>query len=158
MDGITCKFYQCSFEFLCFRLQCGKFTKLFLIQKCKVELFFSVYFRLNENGEKVKVTQTMVFPDDHPQYPGQPKGARVICMERFGCFSIIDKDLKQLKERLAQEEDFNSSKYLIEEEMEKIGVEVIFFPKFTCEVSFPCLIFIFDSFFSCGFIYLGITN
>ena len=54
------------------------------------------YYVLKVDGSKQKITQSMVFQEDHPKYPGQPKGARVICFERFGCFSIYKKSLQKV--------------------------------------------------------------
>jgi hypothetical protein len=33
-----------------------------------------------ENGQKV--TQKMIFPNDHAKYPGQPKGIKQVLTER----------------------------------------------------------------------------
>ena len=84
----------------------------------------------------------MVFPDDHPDHPGLAKGAKVICEERFGISSTHKKSLADLKRMLSEEEDFNSSKYLIEEEMEKRNppVKVIFYPKVSVSLVFLKLI------------------
>ena len=81
-------------------------------------------------------------PNDHPdskfaafpKYAGLNKGAKIICIERFGIFSVYNKTFGDLKNMLLMEEDFNSSVYLIEEEMARRDppVMVDFFPKFHC--------------------------
>ena len=106
-------------------------------------IFFS--YRLRDDGTKEKIIQKMSFPlvfdedhpDPNPNYCGKPKGAMVICAERFGIPYIFNKNLAQLRQLLSKEEDFTSSVYLIEEEMSRRNVEVIFFPKFHCEGEHP---------------------
>lgn len=106
--------------------------------------------------------QSMVFPMDHPdhQLRGKPKGIKQVLLERGlwpessrrsdgfaftlecprsherpGC----SKDLPGgccARALLAAQQDFKEQKSRLQEEIEAAGHEVIFYPKFHCEINF----------------------
>jgi hypothetical protein len=77
------------------------------------------------------VVQTMVFPLNHPTYPGQAKGAAVVASERG--FSVEKKLLDEIIEFLESCDDFRNEIGLLEKDTEAYGGTTIFFPKFHCE-------------------------
>ena len=52
------------------------------------------YYKENDQGEKVKINQKMVF--ESGDYQGLPKGLRQVCTERFGEESVEGKKQDQL--------------------------------------------------------------
>ena len=75
--------------------------------------------------------QSLVFPPDHPKYPGLPKGARQIAVER-GLDHTVKK--KYLVAQIAECEDFkNETCELIVKLVESYGFVCLFIPKFHCE-------------------------
>ena len=95
------------------------------------------------DGERV--VQTMVFPNDHPEFPGQAKGMKQVLFERGytqrlrmvckkGCTDgVLQCCAKNILER---EPDFKSQKSLVQEVIEAAGHLCIFLPKFHCELNF----------------------
>ncbi|KAF4699970.1 hypothetical protein FOZ62_002103 [Perkinsus olseni] len=65
-------------------------------------------------------------PWDHPEYPGQAKGLRQVCRERFGDEAVVGLRHEQLAELLKDCEDFRSQPTLLEDEAELRGDRVIF--------------------------------
>ena len=85
--------------------------------------------------------QHMVFQEG-PR-AGEPKGLKVVCSERFGpeavegifhttIFQLISSGLKHddLAAMLRTEEDFMSSKPILQEKLEELGCKLIFGVKF----------------------------
>ena len=97
------------------------------------------------NGQKI--TQPMVFPKDHPEFPDQPKGMRHVLMERglwvdklrMKCrgekctTGSVDCCAKRL---LDLQPDFKEQHSLVQEVIEEAGHICIFLPKFHCELNF----------------------
>lgn len=110
---------------------------------------------LNPGGRQPKIRdgfdhlrgcpQSMVFPDNHPQFPGQPKGIRQVMMERGIWRQGLTLDCKKscpaernccARTILAAQEDFRAQKGRIQEEVEGRGHHCLFYPKFHCELNF----------------------
>lgn len=98
-----------------------------------------------QNGEKV--TQTMVYPSNHPTYPNKAKGIKAVLTEwglcpvsrtRGKCESKCDPDTTSccLKRILERQPDFQQQKSLVQEVIEAAGHLCIFLPKFHCELNF----------------------
>ena len=93
-----------------------------------------------------RITQPMVFPADHPDFPNMPKGMKQVLHER----GIDTQGLKMLcKEKchneatsccatctLESQPDFQAQKSLVQEVIEAAGHLCIFLPKFHCELNF----------------------
>ncbi len=86
-----------------------------------------------QNGERI--TQTMVYPPNHPTYPNEAKGIKAVLTERGlypasktqgKCASKCEPDMTTccLKRILEQQPDFQQQK------------SCIFLPKFHCELNF----------------------
>lgn len=103
------------------------------------------------NGEKI--TQPMVFPPDHPQFPGYPKGIRQVLTERglyrrglvMACRKKNDGSGEKCpqgatdccaKQILSLQPDFLEQKSLVQEVVENAGHLCIILPKFHCELNF----------------------
>jgi hypothetical protein len=106
--------------------------------------------------------QSMIFPDDHPnrKFAGQPKGIKQVLVERGlwpqsgqrsdGLAFLLDcstadgkpgcsQDLPGgccARSLLGAQQDFKEQSGRIQEEVEAGGHEVIFYPKFHCELNF----------------------
>ncbi|KAF4680911.1 hypothetical protein FOZ60_012833 [Perkinsus olseni] len=80
-------------------------------------------------------TQTMVYPDDHPEYPGQAKGLRQVCVERFGEATINGKRHEEMAAMLSDCADFKSQPTLLEDQALARGDRVIFGVKFHPELA-----------------------
>lgn len=107
--------------------------------------------------------QSMVFPEEHPDIPsrlwGKPKGIEQVLRERglwrtrrsdglLFCLQCPTTDgrpsCKEVdveggccaRAVMAAEQDFREQKGRLEEELNKLGYEVIFYPKFHCELNF----------------------
>ena len=94
-----------------------------------------------------KITQSMVFPADHPSYPDTPKGMKVVLQERG-----LWRDKMRLecakpkctagatdccaKRLLSLQPDFKAQKSSVQEVIEAAGHLCIFLPKFHCELNF----------------------
>lgn len=108
-----------------------------------------------DNG--LKRRQRLIFASTHPKYPNQPKGLKQVLRERrlwrdhdqFGqrflvaCPSECPSDPQErhykdccAKTLLANQVDFLAQKGKLEEELTRFGMEVIFYPKFHCELNF----------------------
>jgi hypothetical protein len=100
-----------------------------------------------------KVIQKMIFPDNHWEYPSQPKGMRQILIERGlyhpglkmqcrkeknGSGGTCDPASTQccMKRILDLQPDFQEQQSLIQEVIEDAGHLCIFLPKFHCELNF----------------------
>lgn len=93
-----------------------------------------------------KVSQPMVFPADHPEFPNQPKGAKQVLQERNiwtdglrlkcrdKCF--VDSVSCCAKRLLEVQPDFKEQRSLVQEVIEAAGHLCIFLPKFHCELNF----------------------
>jgi hypothetical protein len=104
--------------------------------------------------------QPLYFPDNHPQHPGRFKGMRVIVQERFlkgspgvpnpnpiggrkivgqcknfQCTPASGATTCCLRRILYSQSDFAAQKSALEEVVESRGYQVLFFPKFHCEVN-----------------------
>ena len=86
--------------------------------------------------------QTMVFGDDHPFFPGQPKGAREILRERGlwreGTVLKCKDECAERKDCCARaildsQPDFRAQQSQIEEYLASEGQITLFYPKFHCD-------------------------
>jgi len=90
-----------------------------------------------------KITQHMIFPQDHPEFPGMPKGMKYVLIGR-GLWQdglrVRCKDCTSnhccAKQVLDHQPDFQAQKSLVEEVVESAGHRCIFLPKFHCELNF----------------------
>jgi hypothetical protein len=96
-----------------------------------------------QNGEQM--TQTMVFPDNHPVFPGQAKGIKQVLLERgytqrlrMSCKKSCSEGVLLCCARkiLEHKPDFKAQKSLVQEVIEAAGHLCIFLPKFHCELNF----------------------
>ncbi|KAJ3840965.1 hypothetical protein F5878DRAFT_672164 [Lentinula raphanica] len=111
----------------------------------------------SKTGER----QTMYFPPDHPTHPGLFKGMTEILVKRgwdhnfltksvnakgnatgllrecpgFKCSDLSPSSTCCIRRILFNEPDFSSVKSLLELSMEKYEIEVLFLPKFHCELN-----------------------
>lgn len=97
------------------------------------------------------VPQSLYFPDDHPTHPGQFKGMAAILIERgfdnaanlraecknFKCAPSLDKSRRLCccRRILYEEPDFVGVETQLELHCKKRGFQVIFLPKFHCELN-----------------------
>jgi len=96
--------------------------------------------------DEVKISQNMLFPPDHPDRANEPKGIKVILMERGlyqshlrgKCPSRCEPDAAACcnKRILELQPDFQDQKSLVQETIEEAGHLCIFLPKFHCELNF----------------------
>jgi len=92
---------------------------------------------------ETKVTQQMVFPKDHPDFPDMPKGMKHVLIEqslwcdnlRMQCKSCSS-DHCCARQILGNQPDFKAQKSLVQEVIESAGHLCIFLPKFHCELNF----------------------
>ena len=98
-----------------------------------------------KDGERVQ--QPMVFPVDHPSYPGEAKGIKVVLAERGllypnlkgACTPSCPKDETETccgRRLLSSQPDFLAQKSLIEEVVTELGHLCIKLPKYHCELNF----------------------
>jgi hypothetical protein len=98
-----------------------------------------------QNGERM--TQAMVFPDNHPDFPCQAKGMKQVLLEhgytqrlrmtcKKDCTEGVLRPLCCAKKILEHEPDFKEQKSLVQEVIETSGHLCIFLPKFHCELNF----------------------
>lgn len=90
--------------------------------------------------------QPMVFPDNHPEHPGLPKGMQQVLIERGKWRQGLQADCKKdqcspsggccARKILAAERDFVEQKCRLQEEVERRGHIALFYPKFHCELNF----------------------
>jgi hypothetical protein len=107
--------------------------------------------------DKIKMTgahfdgmvQDLYFPDDHLQHAGKFKGIKKILEERgmdqyadlrsecakFKCEDQSDTSKCCLRRVVFNLPDFAAAKSILEDECERDGVEVLFLPKFHCELN-----------------------
>lgn len=91
-----------------------------------------------------KVTQQMVFPKDHPDFPDMPKGIKHVLVERnlwqdnlrMQCKDNCSSNQCCAKQILNNQPDFKAQKSLVQEVVESAGHLCIFLPKFHCELNF----------------------
>ena len=93
-----------------------------------------------------KVSQAMKFPQDHPDYPNEPKGLKVVLSERGlyqsrlrgKCQSRCEPGATDCcnKRILECQPDFQAQRSLVQETIENAGHLCIFLPKFHCELNF----------------------
>jgi hypothetical protein len=117
-------------------------------RKAPLPCMRDTYFGPDNTGQR------MVFPDDHPMYPGEPKGIKQVLMER-GLFNPAlrldcdncqkklkddpDRDLRSdccYRRVLASQPDFLQQLPGIEEVVAAAGHYCIFYPKFHCELNY----------------------
>ena len=90
--------------------------------------------------------QAMNFQEDHPFFPGQPKGAKVILQEpglwreglRLACAAKAECNVGsscRARSILAAQPDFAGQRSAIEEYLVSKGQLVLYFPKFHCELN-----------------------
>jgi hypothetical protein len=92
-----------------------------------------------------RVSQPMVFPAGHPTNPNEPKGIKMVLIER----SLHQEHLRGKcqkceagaiaccnKRVLESQPDFQEQKSLVQETIESAGHLCIFLPKFHCELNF----------------------
>lgn len=97
-------------------------------------------------SDKTRVSQAMVFPPDHPEYPDTPKGMRQV-LEKHGLWRTGL--LMQCRDKCASESvtccatrildfqpDFKEQRSLVQEVIEAAGHMCIFLPKYHCELNF----------------------
>ena len=92
-----------------------------------------------------KITQPMIFPPDHPDFPNQPKGMKEILVERglwksklcMQCKKCPDDDVACCaKWILERQPDFRAQTSLVQEVIEAAGHICLILPKFHCELNF----------------------
>lgn len=94
-----------------------------------------------------KITQSMVFPQDHPTNPGQPKGMKEVLRERGmwrNGLLLLCRNAKCSIEAtsccatriMSLQPDFQAQRSLVQETIEAAGHLCIFLPKFHCELNF----------------------
>ncbi|KNZ74147.1 hypothetical protein J132_07794 [Termitomyces sp. J132] len=96
------------------------------------------------NGQRI--TQKMVFPHDHPEYPDMPKGLHQVLTERgIDTQGLCGKCKNKCKadttaccclQILSNQPDFKLQKSLVQEIIEAEGHLCILLPKFHCELNF----------------------
>jgi len=97
------------------------------------------------NGQKI--TQSMVFPSDHPVSPNVAKGIKQVLNERGLWKAGLRLECKKPKcsidatdccarRLLSQQPDFLEQKSSVQEVIEAAGHLCIFLPKFHCELNF----------------------
>ncbi|PPQ84825.1 hypothetical protein CVT24_013261, partial [Panaeolus cyanescens] len=100
---------------------------------------------LDKNGQRVM--QDMVFPEDHPDYPNEPKGVKQVLVERglwkagltLGCkdsASCSEGGSCCAKRILEAQPDFQGQRSLVQEVIEAAGHVCLILPKFHCELNF----------------------
>jgi hypothetical protein len=96
-----------------------------------------------------KWSQSLYFPDDHPHHPGKCKGMQVILEERglgkykdlksecegFKCEDKSSMAICCMRRILFNQPDFSSIKSALEDALESENVEVLFLPKYHCELN-----------------------
>ena len=90
-----------------------------------------------------KVSQSMIFPSDHPEHVDQPKGIKKVLAERGinhlglgGKCKRCESESCCLKRILENQPDFSEQKSLVREVIEAAGHMCIFLPKFHYELNF----------------------
>jgi transposase len=97
--------------------------------------------------DRQKISQPMVFPHFHPEFPNAPNGAKFILQEhrlwrsemtlrcgKGGCDnSQTDCCAKHI---LGLQPDFQAQKSLVQETIEDAGHICVFLPKYHCEINF----------------------
>jgi len=96
------------------------------------------------NGNQI--SQAMVYPPDHPNFPNEPKGIKAVLMEcglwqgglHGKCHSKCNADATACcnKRILESQPDFQVQKPLVQEIIETAGHTCLFLPKFHCELNF----------------------
>lgn len=102
------------------------------------------WFVPSGESTSAKVSQSMVYPADHPKFPGQPKGIKNVLLERgfdvhdfCGKCKKCDPNLETCccKHILKLQPNFQEQQSLVHEVIEKAGHLSIFLPKFHCELN-----------------------
>ncbi|KAG2065305.1 hypothetical protein BDR04DRAFT_1130431 [Suillus decipiens] len=130
------------------------YQALFLIDNSQGH---SAYMNVNPGGKQAHmhdgwydhdgrtVSQSMVYPSDHPQFPNQPKGIKAVLIEhglyKSGCHGRCEKCNPDVdvaccnKCVLERQPDFQQQKSLVQETIEQSGHMCIFLPKFHCKLN-----------------------
>ena len=90
------------------------------------------YFR-----EGIRYDQDMIFPSDYriPELREEAKGLRDILRER-GLWPEKGLKLKEARELMSQQPDFLAQKGQLEEIIVAAGHQIVFYPKFHCELNY----------------------
>ena len=91
-----------------------------------------------------KVTQSMSFSQEHPEFSNQPKGMKVILEERglwraglvMKCKDACTSDTCCARCTIKSQPDFKEQQSLVQETIEAAGHYCIFLPKYHCELNF----------------------
>ena len=92
-----------------------------------------------------KVSQQMVFPQDDPHFPDQPKGMCVVLLEHGLPVQHLRGKCKKCepgsfdcccKQIIEQQANFKEQRSLVQEVIEAAGHLCIFLPKFHCKLNF----------------------
>lgn len=91
-----------------------------------------------------KISQPMVFPLNHPEFPNVPKGIKAVLAEcslyqsglRGKCQNKCEQDNCCNKHLLEHQPDFLEQKSLVQGVIKAAGHLCIFLPKFHCELNF----------------------
>jgi hypothetical protein len=95
--------------------------------------------------DQQKITQPMVFPPNHPQYPNEPKGIKFVLTEQGlyrrdlcgKCKNRYESGLDCCnKQALELQPDFAQQKSLVQETIEVARHLCLFFLKFHCELNY----------------------
>ena len=94
--------------------------------------------------EDQRVEQEMIFPPDHPSFPGQPKGMKQVLVERGLWRNGLRMECKEGCDGtdnccatviLAHQPDFMEQRSLVQEVMEAAGHMCLILPKFHFELN-----------------------
>jgi hypothetical protein len=128
------------------------FDNATLHQAMAPEALLASKMNLNPGGKQPRMRdgllpngspQSMCFPEDHSDHPGQAKGARVVLQERglwqrnmrLRCKKCRPDENCCATAVLAQQPDFVAQKCSLEELLTKEGFQTLFLPKFHCELN-----------------------
>ncbi|KIO33209.1 hypothetical protein M407DRAFT_65838 [Tulasnella calospora MUT 4182] len=93
----------------------------------------------NPNTQLQGTYQSMVFPEDHPNNPGEAKGMEAVLKERGLLDTEVDSSRGNvyccMERCLVNQQDFRLEKPLMQLEIEAAGHLCLFLPKFHCELN-----------------------
>lgn len=147
------------------RLHGPQYQALFLIDNSQghaayaEDALLATRMNLNPGGKQARLrngwferdgnhsVQSMIFPHDHPEFPNQPKGMKVVLEER----GLSRPKLRMLcpkntcnfethdccaRRILENQPDFKAQHSLVQETIEAAGHLCLFLPKYHCELNF----------------------